>query len=511
MTIPDNDPFTGAQILAVDDDEVKRYSWQRILTRAGFDVVIASTGGEALQRSKDNPALIILDVRLPDISGTEVCRKLKASASTSSIPVLHISASLITPEDRTAALEGGADGYLTEPVDPEELVASVKALLRMRRAEEEARRSAEAWKTTFDTIQDGIVVVNGEGRVSRSNRAFLTLCNCTEEEVLDADLKTLLTRKMQITGLEDFGPMAQSRVRRTAEISWQNRWYRVAFDPLLDGPEVAGGICILVDVTERKAAETKVHQLNSSLEERVTERTERLEAAIRELEAYSYTIAHDLRAPLRAIHRFSEILLDEYGAAIDAQGQDYAKRIVAGAEKMDTLISGLLEYSRLTRSDYASQPLPSGEIVAEVLRTLADSSSTRIPEIVVDQPLPEVVGDRLLLQQIFQNLISNALKFVAPGVRPRVRVSGAQEGDRVTFSIADNGLGIPPESQGRLFRVFERLDNALDFPGTGIGLAIVRRAVERMGGEYGVASEIGKGSRFWFRLPAVHPKKGGTP
>jgi signal transduction histidine kinase len=285
----------------------------------------------------------------------------------------------------------------------------------------------------------------------------------------------------------------------------------VSLDPIFSGNADPGCTCILSDVTERKAAEKRVQDLNLSLEERVVERTERLQSAIRELEAYSYTIAHDLRAPLRSIHRFSEILLDEYGKVIDAKGQDYARRIVAGAEKMDALINGLLEYSRLTQAEYHPQIVQPGEVVADVLRTLMEASSTRNPEIDFDGNLPEVVGDRMLLHQVFQNLISNALKFVDRNVRPQVRISGERVGDAVVLSVTDNGLGIPSDSQKRLFRVFERLENARDYPGTGIGLAIVRRSVEWMGGECGVVSEPGKGSRFWVRLPTQRPEKGGAP
>lgn len=511
MSSDEQDPFAGAQILAVDDDEAKRYAWQRILSHAGFDVSIASTGGEALARLRDNPDLIILDVRLPDMSGTEVCKKIKGEPATSSIPVLHISASLITPEDRTAALEGGADAYLTEPVDPEELVASVKALLRMRRAEEEARQTAKEWMTTFDTIQDGIIVATENGLIARSNRAFQELSGLSPADIRGADLRNLLQQRLGITGIEQFGPCNASRFRRSAEVTWRSRWLRVTFDPVLNNGDPSGCICILSDVTERKTAEQRVHELNTTLEERVAERTQRLQAAIRELEAYSYTIAHDLRAPLRSIHRFSEILLDEYGSEIDEQGHDYTRRIVAGAEKMDALINGLLDYSRLTQSEPHLQPLNPRAIIAEVLQTLMETSSNRIPTVVVDPGLPEVVGDRILLHQVFQNLILNAIKFVDPDRPAQVRISGERRGDRAFLSVTDNGIGIPAESQARLFRVFERLENARDYPGTGIGLAIVRRAVERMGGECGVESHVGKGSRFWLLLPGAKSQKGDPP
>lgn len=508
----------GGHILAVDDHEAKRYAWQRILTRAGFSVVTASTGTEALALSKQNPELIILDVRLPDINGTDVCRMIKKEPATSSIPILHISASLVTSEDRTAALEGGADGYLTEPVDPEELVASVKALLRMRRAEDEARRAADEWKKTFDTIQDSIVVADARQTITRCNRGFLDLVKLPAEQVQGANLRDLLVNRLHLAKVERLEEVATRRIRQTEEVRSGDRWLRVTLDPVLRSGDYDGCICLLSDVTERiqaeqevKAGREELRQLNSSLELRVTERTQRLQSAIRELEAYSYTIAHDLRAPLRAIHRFSEILVDEYAPKLDAEAQDYARRIIDGAEKMDGLINDLLEYSRLTQSELKLQQLQPGEILGDVTRGFLSDSSAAVPEIDVDPNLPEVYADRLLLSQVFQNLISNALKFVKGGVRPSVRIRGERRDDQIVLSVIDNGIGIAPQAASRLFRVFERLGDVREYPGTGIGLAIVRRAMERMNGECGVESEPGRGSRFWIRLPAVGAASSESP
>ncbi|HZE97426.1 MAG TPA: ATP-binding protein [Planctomycetota bacterium] len=254
----------------------------------------------------------------------------------------------------------------------------------------------------------------------------------------------------------------------------------------------------------------KVQDLNTNLEERVTERTQRLRSAIRELEAFSYTIAHDLRTPLRAIHRFSEILVSEYGPRIEEQGQHYARQIVSGAEKMDTLINDLLEYSRLTQSELHFQMLHPEDTATEALKGLLSGHAGRAPEVVIDRNLPEVDADRILLHQVFLNFLSNALKFVGKDVQPKVRVSGERRGAHVLLSMSDNGIGIPPELQGRLFRVFERLGDSRNDPGTGIRLAIVRRAVERMEGECGVESEVGKGSRFWVRLPSTVRDSGGA-
>lgn len=480
---------SAPRILAVDDVEAKRYAWQKVLARAGFSVETASSGREALERVLTQPDLVILDVRMPDIDGLEVCRRIKEGASTSSIPVLHVSASLVSAEDRVAALEGGADGYLTEPVDPDVLVASVKALLRMRKAEDVARATAREWRTTFDAIQDAVVALDAGGAIARHNAAFAALFG----DRVGKDGRAFLRDEL---GLE--GPLNGDRERRSVELRWNQRWMRLTLDPVIESGTVRGWSCILADITERKTAEAAIQAMNATLERKVAERTEGLRAAVSELEAFTYTIAHDLRAPLRAIHRFSELLIDEYAGRLEAEGQGYAKRIIAGAEKMDTLIGDLLEYSRLAQSELKPRPILLSELVTELIRTSEPGSA----EVVIDPGMPEVVADPVLLSQVLRNLFSNAVKFVAPETSPRVRISAARDQDRVVVSVVDNGIGIPPESRGRLFQVFERLGSAQGYPGTGIGLAIVRRAVDRMGGDCGVESAPGQGSRFWISLPA---------
>jgi PAS domain S-box-containing protein len=508
--VVDNKVVTaGARILAVDDIEAKRYAWEKVLTKAGFAVSTASTGLEALELARNEPDLIILDVHLPDIDGLEVCRRIKEEPSTASIPVLHISASLISPEDRATALDGGADGYLTEPVDPEVLIASVRALLRMRRAEEFARKAASEWRSTFDAIQDGVLVVDAGGKISRCNRAFAALSGKPFQAILGREPRDFFAQDLKFDGgglVEDLG---RGQTRQTAEIPWGTGWIRLTVDPIIKDGVYQGATCILSDITERNAAKEQLRALNVDLERRVGERTERLQAVVRELEAFTYTIAHDLRAPLRSMHRFSEVLIEEYGPRLDATGQDYARCIIAGAEKMDTLIGNLLEYSRLAQSEIKLRRLRPSDLVAAVSKALWNEVSAEPPELVVEGSLPEVVGDPMLLSQVLLNLLSNAVKFVRPGVTPRVRVTGERREGKVVLSVVDNGIGIPPESRANLFKVFERLGPAKEYPGTGIGLAIVRRAMERMDGECGVESEAGQGSRFWISLPA--PAGGEVP
>jgi signal transduction histidine kinase len=256
---------------------------------------------------------------------------------------------------------------------------------------------------------------------------------------------------------------------------------------------------MLAQIQLRDGAIRKAH---AELEERVQARTVALQTALREMESFTYTISHDLRAPLRALAGFSRMLLEDYGAALGPTGSDYIAKISVAAKKMDALILDLLDYSRVTRQEIRIEPVDLDQLVAEVLRQMEPELRERGAEVVIEKPLPAVQGHALTLGQTLTNLLSNAIKFVAPGVKPRVRIRAVRGDGLIRVEVEDNGIGISPEYQERIFRIFERLNPIETYPGTGIGLAIVRRAMERMGGRSGVDSEPGRGSRFWIELPA---------
>jgi PAS domain S-box-containing protein len=254
---------------------------------------------------------------------------------------------------------------------------------------------------------------------------------------------------------------------------------------------------------ERKRAQEEILELNSSLEARVAERTSQLEELLRELNGFAYTVSHDLRSPLRAMYGFSQALLEDYAANLDATGQDYAQRIMDSSRRMDRLIQDLLAYSRLSRGEIELEPVDVGEICREILQHLSNELREGKAEVRLVEPLPRVQGHRVMLTQVITNLLSNANKFILPGDVPRIQVRAEGSGDRVRIWVEDNGIGIAAEHQDRIFRVFERLNLPEKYPGTGIGLAIVRRAMERMRGQVGVVSEPGKGSRFWIELQRI--------
>ena len=243
----------------------------------------------------------------------------------------------------------------------------------------------------------------------------------------------------------------------------------------------------------------ELRELTRDLERRVEERTRELSESVRELETFTYTIAHDLRAPLRAMCAFSQILREEYGARLGVDGLDLTARIEASGRRMTRLVQDLLAYSRLTRIELNLEPVPLHETVERALAEFVDPEGR--PHVKVQDPLPVVLGHPATLALVLGNLLTNALKFVAAGVVPSVLVGGASEGGRGRIWVQDNGIGIEEKHLDRIFGVFERLHTQESFPGTGMGLAIVRRALERMGGRVGVESQPGRGSRFWFELP----------
>jgi signal transduction histidine kinase len=243
--------------------------------------------------------------------------------------------------------------------------------------------------------------------------------------------------------------------------------------------------------------------LNDSLEIRVRHRTEDLEEAVKELESFAYSIAHDLRAPLRGMAGLADLLLAEQAPRLDPEGREFLGRIKASASRMDRLIHDLLTYSRITRSEIDLETVDLEALLEEILKEMAEELRARKADVIVRRPLPIVRGHRVTLSQAITNLVANAVKFVAPGVEPRVTVRAEPKEKSVRLWVEDNGIGIPGEHHDRIFGIFQRLQEDASIPGTGIGLAIVKRAAERMGGAVGVESEPGKGSRFWIELPSA--------
>jgi PAS domain S-box-containing protein len=270
--------------------------------------------------------------------------------------------------------------------------------------------------------------------------------------------------------------------------------------------EVANQLAIAIQQAQLR---DQLQAYAEELEERVADRTTKLREANAELESFAYSVSHDLRSPLQAMQGLAQALLEDYTTQLDDLGQEYAKRICQSALRMDTLIENLLTYSRLNRTEIQLQTIPLEPVIQEALQLLDDQIYKSQGQIHLQGHLPSVLGHRSTLRQVVMNLVANALKFLPAGVLPEIEIGAEEQGDWVSLWVQDNGIGIREDRQERIFKVFERLHSLDAYPGTGIGLAIVRRGVERMGGQVTVDSQPGKGSCFCIRLPKPnHPIAG---
>jgi signal transduction histidine kinase len=260
------------------------------------------------------------------------------------------------------------------------------------------------------------------------------------------------------------------------------------------------------DITPRRRAEAEVALLNRQLEQRL----DALTVINGELEAFNYSIAHDLRTPLRSMSGFAKALLEDESANLSPLGLEYATRIARSANYMDNLLLDMLAYSRLAAAEMEPETFPLQEPIAELLSLVEKEIRDRNVVIDVHSPLGTVYAHLPTFKQILTNLISNSIKFLAPERPPHVKIFATREGEFLRLWIEDNGIGIAPEHHEKIFGLFQRLHDNQTYPGTGIGLALVRKGAERMGGHVGVESELGKGSRFWVDLPCPEQIQDGN-
>jgi signal transduction histidine kinase len=366
--VPDNKSIPTAEpqvILNVDDYAPGRYARTKVLRQAGFTVMEAQTGAETLRLVEElRPALVLLDVNLPDMNGFEVCRRIREDYQSAGITIIHVSASNVQPHHQVFGLDSGADGYLVEPLEAPVLIATVNAYLRLRRAEDALRRSN------------------------------------------------------------------------------------------------------------------------------------------RELEEYAFVISHDLREPLRTVSIYTELLAEHLRPHLDEKSARYEDHVRAGVQRMEKMIRDLLEFSQVIHQDeLGDERADLNAVLARALELNRDRVEAEHAEITYDT-LPLVRGNETLLDQVFRNLISNALKYRRSEESPRIHISAIRTGAFWVLSVADNGMGFEPQYAERIFGLFKRLHGG-DIPGTGIGLAICKRVIERAGGRIWVKSQPGTGSTFFFTLKTV--------
>ncbi len=389
-------------ILLVDDEPRNLDALESILQSPDYRLVRAQNGDEALRALiADSFALLVLDIRMPDMSGLQLAQIIKQRKRTRQLPIIFLTAYYLEDQQVMQGYGAGAVDYLSKPCNPHILRSKVAVFVDLY----------------------------------RKSRAL------------------------------EF------------------------------------------EISEHRQAEERVRQLNDQLSVRLAE----LAIANENLEAFSYTVSHDLRAPLRAVQGFAALLSEECGEQVGPQGQQYLHRIITAAQRLDRLICDVLNYSKIARGELIQESVNLADLVPEILESYPEFQPPAA-DITVMSPLPVVQGNVAALTQVISNLVGNAVKFVPPGKKPEVRIRAERiahhavqgqsvgNGQRVRLWFEDNGLGIAEENHQRIFQMFQRLHREDEFEGTGVGLAIVRKAVERMGGVVGVESALGQGSRFCVEL-----------
>jgi PAS domain S-box-containing protein len=386
-------------------------------------------------------------------------------------------------------------------------------IVERKKNEDALRESEHRYRSLFNSIDEGFCIIEMifDKNKNPVDYRFLEVNPSFEKQtgIKNAQGKRIreIAPDHEAHWFEIYGKVALTgkAVRFVKEAKTLHRWYDVyAFR--FGAPEQQQVALIFSDITERKQSEEalrlsreEINRHATNLEKQVAERTTRLRETVEELESFSYSVSHDMRAPLRAMQNFSSILLEEHSKKLDAEAVGYLEKIKSAAARQDALIQDVLIYTRVLRAETPLQPVDLHDLVKEVIETYSHVHAADA-EIKIEGKLPLVRGNPAALTQCISNLLGNAVKFVAPGVKPRVKVWAEKIDSDALIWVEDNGIGIERRDRERIFKMFERVPGTKAYGGTGIGLAIVRKAMERMGGKVGVESEPGKGSRFWFQL-----------
>lgn len=439
-------------------------------------------------------AVIVAEEALAREGAAKLSQALSRQPSWSEIPVSVITSggettveslsvvSLLGPRSNVTLLE--------RPFRPVTLVNAMQAALRSRRRQYQVRDLLDERETVLRSINDAFVTLDRQWRYTYVNEKAAALAARPAEELLGKVVWDLYPEYVGTSYHRDVLHAAETQTIKRFELlqSSSNRWLEVRVYPS------SRGISILTtDITDQKRAEER-------LEATVAERTATLRETIGELEAFSYSISHDLRSPLRAMQAFAQVLADDYGSMLPKEGQWYLERISGASVRLDKLITDVLTYSRVLRSPLSLASVDLSALLKAIVEQYPSFQAFQ-ENIEIREPLLPVMGHEGSLTQVITNLISNALKFVPPGRKPRVRIWTELAGKEVVIAFADNGIGIAEKDQSRIFGMFQRVHPESHYEGTGIGLAIVRKAVTRMGGSLTLHSQEGVGSEFRVRLP----------
>ncbi len=503
------------RIMLVEDEVIVALDLQQRLEKNGYEVIAHATSGDEAVRlaKKTEPNLILMDIKIRGaMDGIEAAAKIRESQN---IPIIYITA-FSDEETLKRARQTEAYGYLVKPFEDRELRAGIEIAIYKHEIEKKLRESEEQFRIVFENSSVGYSMTSLEGICLKVNQAFASMLGYTIDEITGKNWKEITQTEDIQTNQEQIESIS-SQTKNTLEI--EKRYVRkdgISINVLINSTLLFNSkndplfyITNVIDITQRKLAEESIRILNLELEKRVKFRTSDLEKLNLEMAAFSYSVSHDLRTPLRAINGYSQIIIQDHSESLDADVLNYLDIIRKNSIAMGQLIDDLLAFSRLGKQDLHKVNVKPGLIVQEVLDELRYEISQRKIKIEINS-LPDCEADPALLKQVFMNLISNAIKFTRAKKDPLIEIGVSRVPPPLTdlgirketncYFVKDNGVGFDMKYYDKLFQVFHRLHRAEEYEGTGVGLAFVRNIVLRHNGQIWAESIPDQGATFSFCL-----------
>jgi len=504
-------------VLVADDHDDSREAITVWLRQAGFEVLTATDADDLVRCVEHRPDVIVLDTELPGRPGFELANQLKCDPATAGIPIIHVAPGLTTGEWRAQGLDAGADAFLTRPVESQELIAMVRALLRVRVAEENVRAAADQWEATFDAITDAVCIINADGELIRCNEAAGELLALLDAGPGNRRFHELFPSTGDAAS-ETIATVLASAQPLQYEVHRADRWLSVRLDPMLPREQVAPSVvAVIADSTARRQAEQERARLLANAERarkeadilRLEAEAARSEAeqASRAKSEFLAMMSHELRTPLNAIDGYAELIELEVRGPITAAQREDIQRIRRSQKHLLSLINDVLNFVRLD-SGTVRYEIREFEL-ADAIRDVEDVTTPQLHAKALrfvrrsgGEGL-RVWADRDKVEQILVNLMTNAIKFTQPN--GEIVLECASAADAVTVRVSDTGRGIPPDKLFAIFEPFVQVARSAGAPneGVGLGLAISRDLSRAMGGDLVAESVIGKGSTFTLTLPGA--------